>query len=126
MSEPGGVPPEVPGPREPQEFQEVDAIPVLLGESLHETAGGELARRGRHGLLGASAPATQAMAVAVGGFVAGAAIVGLTGRRRAKRALTPSRLRGRRARKAGGARGELVRILGTRSLLVDVHLLDSR
>jgi hypothetical protein len=107
-----------------QEFQEVEAVPVLTGESEPGVAGSEVVERRRYGLIGASAPVTQAVAVAAGGFVAGAAIVGLTGRRRAKRALISSR-RGRRARGAGGA-GELVRIVGTRSLLVDVHLLDSR
>jgi hypothetical protein len=79
--------------------------------------------RGR-ALIRSAAPATQAMVVAASGFVAGAAVVGLAARRRGK----GSRVRGksvgaRRTRKRGGA-GELVRIVGTRSLLVDVHLLD--
>lgn len=95
--------------------QEVEAVPVLAPEP-----------RGR-GLIGSVAPATQAVAVAAGGFVAGAAVVSLAAHRRGKgsRALA----RGRRGRR--GARrtrrnkaGELVRIVGTRSLLVDVHLLD--
>jgi hypothetical protein len=76
--------------------------------------------RGR-ALIRSAAPAAQAVAVAAGGFVAGAAVISLVTRRRGK----PGRSRNAkgRARKRGGA-GELVRIVGTRSLLVDVHLLD--
>jgi hypothetical protein len=90
--------------------QEVDAVAVLAPES----RGG--------GLIRAGAPATQAMAVAAGGFVAGVAVVGLAARRRGRRARALSR-GGRGARK-GSRAGELVQIVGTRSLLVDVHLLD--
>jgi hypothetical protein len=74
-------------------------------------------------------PAVQAAAVAAGGFVAGAAVVGLVHRRQRRGALA----KGRRARRLGasraaGARGsgravELVQIVGSRSLLLDVHLL---
>lgn len=75
-------------------------------------------------------PAVQAAAVAAGGFVAGAAFVGFVHHRRRRRA-APSR--GRRARRdlsRGAARpalraAELVQIVGSRSLLVDVHLLGS-
>jgi hypothetical protein len=92
----------------------VDAVPVLAGEPR------------RLGLIRSVAPATQAVAVAAGGFIAGAAVVGLAARRhgKASRALTKSRNGRRGARRKSGA-GELVRIVGTRSLLVDVHLLDS-
>ena len=70
----------------------------------------------------------QAAAVAAGGFVAGAAVVGLVARRqRHTAALAKSRGAGRlaRGRRRGGApsAGELVQIVGSRSLLVDVHLL---
>jgi hypothetical protein len=77
-------------------------------------------------------PAVQAAAAAAGGFLAGAALIGLLQRRRRRTvaALKPRRVQ-RRAR--GGARGrrparveELVQIVGTRSLLVDVHLLGER
>jgi hypothetical protein len=68
-------------------------------------------------------PVAQAAAVAAGGFVAGAAVVGLVGRRRA-------RSRGLSARRRGGKEltrgGELLQIVGSRSLLVDVHLLGGR
>jgi hypothetical protein len=77
----------------------------------------------------AGIPVVQAAAVAAGGFVAGAAVVGLTGRRRS-RALAkgrPRRALGRRGRVSatGGGRtgGELLQIVGSRSLLLDVHLL---
>ncbi|HTU80019.1 MAG TPA: hypothetical protein VMF09_14790 [Solirubrobacteraceae bacterium] len=80
-------------------------------------------------------PAVQAAAVAAGSFVAGAALVGLVHRRRRRAGVLPAagaprrRLGRRRARAAGHAgRGagravELVQIVGSRSLLLDVHLL---
>jgi hypothetical protein len=74
-------------------------------------------------------PAVQAAAVAAGGFVAGAAVVGLVARRqRRSQALARGRQAGRRlarGRRRGGA-GELVQIVGSRSLLLDVHLLGGR
>lgn len=90
-----------------ERVQTVDAIPVLAHES-----------RGR-ALVRSVAPTAQAAVVAAGGFLAGAAVIGLATRRRGKgaRALTKGRRGGR------GRRGELVQIVGTRSLLVDVHLL---
>jgi hypothetical protein len=73
----------------------------------------------------AALPAVQAAAAAAGGFVAGAAVVGLVGRHRRRGALDA----GRRAR--GLSRGsrrnpgavERLQIVGSRSLLLDVHLL---
>jgi len=88
----------------------VDAVPVLAPEPR------------KMGMIASVVPATQAVAVAAGGFVAGAAVVGLAARRRGKGARTADRSR-RGARRSNRA-GELVRIVGTRSLLVDVHLLD--
>jgi hypothetical protein len=61
----------------------------------------------------------QVLAVAAGGFLAGAATFALVRRRRARVAT----LRSRRER---GPVGELVQIVGSRSLLVDVHLLGGR
>jgi hypothetical protein len=77
--------------------------------------------RGR-ALIRSVTPAAQAVVVAAGGFVAGAAVIGLATRRRGK----PGRGRNAkgRARKRASGKGELVRIVGTRSLLVDVHLLE--
>ena len=79
-------------------------------------------------------PAVQAAAVAAGGFVAGAAVVGLVHRRqrrsvgarqgrapRAGRESDPPTAPARRSQ--DGRAGELVQIVGSRSLLVDVHLL---
>jgi hypothetical protein len=65
-------------------------------------------------------PAVQAAAVAAGGFVAGVAVVGLVHRRqRRSGALAKA---GRGARRSGRA-GELAQVVGSRSFLVDVHLL---
>jgi hypothetical protein len=94
----------------------VRAVPVLAPAPV---------RRG--GLIGAVTPASQAMVLAASGFAAGAAVVGLAVRRRGHLARGPagrgSARKGRR--KQGGRRGggEIVKIVGTRSLLVDVHLL---
>jgi hypothetical protein len=119
------------------EAEEVlDALPVLAGERL------ELRTRGSSGGLpderrpaGIVLPAVQAAAVAAGGFVAGVAVVGLVHRhqRRVSALGKPQGAgrvlaKGRRSRARGPRRGaakppELVQIVGTRSLLVDVHLL---
>ncbi|HYM46822.1 MAG TPA: hypothetical protein VES65_11775 [Solirubrobacteraceae bacterium] len=109
-----------------ERVQEIDAIPVLASEPVVR---GVFASepRGR-ALIRSAAPAAQAAAVAAGGFVAGAAVVGLASRRLGKssRASTGGRRR-RRPHRRGGRRGrragELVQIVGTRSLLIDVHLL---
>jgi len=74
------------------------------------------------------APAAQTVAVAAGGLLAGAAIVGLAGRRRARagKALGRRASRGRTGRRLGGRGGaqrQGLEILTTRSLLVDIHLL---
>jgi hypothetical protein len=114
-----------------------DALPVLAAEARAAearvtrvlpaaNARAELARS-----AGSVMPAVQAAAVAAGGFVAGAAVVGLVHRRQ-QRAGTLAK--GRRAANAvarsssgrgAGRAAELVQIVGSRSLLVDVHLLGS-
>jgi hypothetical protein len=63
----------------------------------------------------AALPAVQAAAVAATGFVAGAATIALI-RRRTSRKLARASLSRRRA-------GDGVSIVGTRSFLVDVHLV---
>ena len=69
-----------------------------------------------------SLPAVQAAAVAAGGFLAGAALAGVVGRRRhVRRQPAPSRRRLRRSGQSGA--GEVLQIVASRSLLVDVHLL---
>jgi hypothetical protein len=109
--------------------QEFDALPVLAEEArvVDASFSGQLSR-GRDS--GTMIPAVQAAAVAAGGFVAGAAVVGLVARRRRPATLAKGRqssrlARGRR-RRASSPVGELVQIVGSRSLLVDVHLLGGR
>lgn len=105
-----------------------DTLPVLAEEARvvrAEAVTGELLPARQSTAI----PAMQAAAAAAGGFVAGAAVVGLVTRRRHRSAALA---RGRRAgrRIAGGSRrgaaGELVQIVGSRSLLLDVHLLGGR
>jgi hypothetical protein len=91
-------------------MEEVDALPVLAPEP-----GRALAPR-------SVVPTVQTAAVAAGGFVAGAVVVGVLGRRhqRTVAARATRRLgRGKRAAR------EIVEIVGSRSLLVDVHLLGA-
>jgi hypothetical protein len=84
----------------------VDGVPVLAAEV---RALEPVARR--------SLPAVQAAAVAATGFVAGAATVVAIRRGIAReRRLVPARRRRR-------AQGEALTVVGTRSFLVDVHLL---
>jgi hypothetical protein len=113
---------------EPEE--EVDALPVATGRTRIVQArpiAGALSEEHRQaGMM----PAVQAAAVAAGGFVAGAAVVGLVHRhQRRSSSLARGRRAGRELGKGGGSRGaravELVQIVGSRSLLVDVHLLGS-
>jgi hypothetical protein len=116
------------------ETEEIDALPVLTGEPTVVYAyplPGALASE--RGPAGAVIPVVQAAALAAGGFVAGAAIVGLVARRqRRSTALSSGRRAGRelarggRGARAAGRAGELVQIVGSRSLLVDVHLLGGR
>ena len=99
-----------------EEIEEIDAIPVLAPEP-------------SRALVSSVAPTVRTAAVAAGGFVAGAAIVGLV-RRRGRQSSAPSKRRigrgagkGARGNRTPGKAGELVQIVGSRSLLVDVHLL---
>jgi hypothetical protein len=109
------------------ESEEVDALVVLAGQphvlGRHADTGA-LPGEWRSGAL----PAVQAAAVAAGGFVAGAAVVGLMHhRQRRSAALTKGRKSARelsrRGSGRGGKTGELTQIVGSRSFLVDVHLL---
>jgi hypothetical protein len=108
------------------EVDTVDALPVLAQEA---TVVDDYAFSGQLSRSSGAIPAVQAAAVAAGGFVAGAAVVGLvTRRQRRSAALTKGRSKPRlgRRRGAGTSAGELVQIVGSRSLLVDVHLLGGR
>lgn len=90
---------------EPEET--VDGVPVLAAE----------VRALERAVPRRQLPAVQATAVAVTGFVAGAATVVAISRHVARR---PARTPRRRKRGAGA---ETLTVLGTRSFLLDVHLL---
>jgi hypothetical protein len=115
----------VDGIEEADDSEVVDALPVLAHE-----AGGVPARPGEGVVSRPSSvviPAVQAVAVAAGGFVAGAAVVGLV-QRRQRQSAPPSksrRLRGSGRGRGAPSPGELVQIVSSRSLLVDVHLLGN-
>jgi hypothetical protein len=102
------------------EIEEVDAIPVLVPEAVvHERS---------RALVRSVVPTVQTAAVAAGGFVAGVAVLGLAHRRRRDAGVLAAPARPRRgmlgrARRRPGKGEEVVQIVGTRSLLVDVHLL---
>jgi hypothetical protein len=92
---------------EPEET--VDGVPVLAAE----------VRALERAVPRRQLPAVQAAAVAATGFVAGAATVVAISRHVTRR---PSRARpARRRRRDAGS--ETLTILGTRSFLLDVHLL---
>ena len=103
-----------------------DALPVAAehGEIVEpRPAAAELEQARRPAAL----PAVQAAAAAAGGFVAGAAVVGLVGRRHRRRALEgradQRSLFGRRASARNATAADRLQIVGSRSLLLDVHLL---
>jgi hypothetical protein len=106
------------------DIEEVDAVVVTPAPRATP------ARRAAESVV----PAVQAAAVAATGFVAGAALVGLARRRAHRRELVRVGSARRLGRRTGGGRGrpsskgggELVQIVGSRSLLVDVHLLGGR
>jgi hypothetical protein len=108
---------------EAQEIEMLPAPPAEEGELVEARPTAAGLSQPRRGI-----PAVQAAAAAAGGFVAGAAVVGLVGHRRS-RALAkggrPRALRGRRRRNAArsSGAGERLQIVGSRSLLLDVHLL---
>jgi hypothetical protein len=101
----------------------VEAVPVLGEELSSDGAEGSTTLMRRYA---AAPPAVQAAAAAAGGFVAGAAVLGLVQRRRRRASELARSRRGRRLGRrgdSGGGVGELIQIVGSRSLLVDVHLL---
>ncbi len=117
-------------PEQEFEGEEVDGLPVLVEAPRVvrvQDAGDALSPR----QPGTVMPAVQAAAVAAGGFVAGAAVVGLVHRRRRRASVLGKGARtGRLARRnrasaqrGSGRAAELVQIVGSRSFLVDVHLL---
>jgi hypothetical protein len=109
------------------DVEEVDAVVVAPLAPSRRALVGSLRVR-------ALAPAVQAVAVATGSFVVGAATAGLVrrwrgrGRGRGLVRVHARRKPGRagRRRASSSRRGERVQIVSSRSLLVDVHLLGER
>jgi hypothetical protein len=97
---------------ERSDTEEVDALPVLAPEPESRALAPRVA----------TVPAVQTAAVAAGSFVAGAVVVGALGRRRRRSVAARAARRVGRGKRAAK---ELVEIVGSRSLLVDVHLLGS-
>ena len=109
------------------EAEETEVLPVLA-EDLRITRAAPAIE-----VLPSERRATGVMipaAAAAGGFVAGAAVIGLVGRRHRRSAALVKggrrralgRRRGRASRGSSGS-AELLQIVGSRSLLLDVHLL---
>lgn len=102
---------------ERSDIEEVDALPVLAAE-----------RQPQALVPRSAAPVAQTAAAAAGGFVAGAALLGLVHRRNSKRTML-ARPRARRRILRSGKRskpaGQILEVAATRSFLVDVHLLGS-
>ena len=105
--------------------QEVDATPVLAGDAQPAPVAPEASSLARR-TAGAALPAAAAAAAVAGGFVAGAAVFGLVARRHGR---SPALAQGRAAGRRLGRRGrsapapQMLQVLSTRSLLVDVHVL---
>jgi hypothetical protein len=89
----------------PDGVEEVDGLPVLAEPRVIEPA--------------APLVTPVAAAVAATGFVAGMATVAVVRRRKARKQARKGLLR-------RGNRGELMNVVGTRSFLVDLHLLGDR
>jgi hypothetical protein len=106
-------------PSEPQissaDGEELDGLVVSERRSVSRRFG----PGARVGPVSGGAQVVQAAAVAATGFLAGAAVVGLVAHRR-QRSPTRARSTRQRARSSGA---ELVQIVASRSLLVDLHLL---
>lgn len=99
--------------------EEVDALIVSVEPPSPSDRDRELPVRARPRALAElrGAPAVQAAAVAAGGFVAGAAVVSIARRRRSRDRI------GRRGGERRGKGRDRLQIVGSRSLLLDVHLL---
>lgn len=116
--------PTLPVVNEPLHEEVLDGLPVLAEESSSQ---GMSAASESRSLAVAQSTSVQTAAVAAGGFLAGAAFLGLVRRRHSRRAAlvqarAPRRLG--RARKRSKRPGEIA-IVGSRSFLVDVHLLGA-
>ncbi len=108
---------------EPLEDEVLDGVPVLVPASPPEARLG--ASESRSLALAQSAP-VQTAAVAAGGFLAGAVFLGLVRRRQAHQgALARARAPRRLGRVRKRSKQSELAIVGSRSLLVDVHLLGA-
>lgn len=115
------------GVNEPLHEEVLDGVPVLADELPSRDMFG--ASESRSLTIAQSTP-VQTVAVAAGSFLAGAAFLGLVRRRHSRhaalaRARAPRRPgRGRKRSKRSKRSGEIA-IVGSRSFLVDVHLLGA-
>ena len=108
---------------EPLNDEVLDGLPVLADE-LSE---GMFPSPTSRAAIGPLARPAQTAVAAAGGFVAGAALLGLVHRRKGKRLALASARSSRRVGRGGKrskSAGELA-IVSSRSLLVDVHLLGA-
>ena len=109
---------------EPLHEEILDGVPVLAEEPYSKSM---FAASESRSLAVAQSGPVQSVAIAAGGFLAGAAFLGLVRRRHAhKAALANARAPRRlgRARRRSKRTGEIA-IVGSRSFLVDVHLLGA-
>lgn len=109
---------------EPLHEEVLDGVPVLVEESPSKSM---FAASESRSLAVAQSTSVQTAAFAAGGFLAGAAFLGLVRRRHGRQAAlvgarAPRRLG--RSRKRSKRPGEIA-IVGSRSFLVDVHLLGA-
>jgi hypothetical protein len=106
----------------------LDGVPVLPDESSGAIFPAPTSRVSRSLARPRLAGPVQTAAAAAGGFVAGAAVLGLVHRRHSKRAALASARSPRRiarSSKRSKSVGEVVEVVASRSLLVDVHLLGA-
>jgi hypothetical protein len=108
---------------EPLHDEVLDGVPVLPDESSGVMFPAPASRALARPLLGGP---VQTAAAAAGGFVAGAAVLGLVHRRHNRRAALAAARAPRRIGRSGKRSksvGEVAEVVASRSLLVDVHLL---
>jgi hypothetical protein len=114
---------------EPLDDEVLDGVPVLPGEPSGVSVSGVSmfpAPAASRALARPLAGPVQTAAAAAGGFVAGAALLGLVHRRHTRRVALAGARRSRRIGRSGKrskSGAPLVDVVATRSLLVDVHLL---
>ncbi len=109
------------------EAEVLDALPVIAGQAALVRGQPFTRVLAREGGARSALPKVQAAAVAAGGFVAGAAVVGLVRRHQRHspalaRGASAGRTLARRSSRKGGA-PPLPQILSSSTFLVDVHLL---